>query len=130
MAANYKNPQDAQTLGDRLRSTRKNAGMTISQLALHAKVSHSQISRIERGLFKGPSKNVQILCKKMKIDWKGRYSAMSPLLLAQRLERMASLSPKWTEAIISFVEAVEAAQSGEIHRDGRSEKRRRSKGFQ
>lgn len=127
MAANYKNPQDTQVLGTRLRSARKSAGMTITQLALLAKVSHSQISRIERGLFKAPSKNVQILCKKMKIDWKEPCSATSPLLLAQRLERMASLSPKWSEAIMSFVDAVEAAQSSDMDRGGRSEKGRRSK---
>lgn len=124
MAATYKDPYDAQVLGAQLRSARKSAGLTIAQLALHTKVNHSQISRIERGLFKGPSKNVQILCKKMKIDWKRRPSAMSPSLLAQRLERMASLSPKWSEAIRSFVEAVEAAQSSDINHKGRAMKER------
>lgn len=98
-------------LGAQMRRTRKNLGLTLMNLTEQTGVSHSQISRIERGLFKGASRNVQLLCKFLSIEGASISSAEEPHHLALRLERLASSSPRWRSVVAAFAEALEAAQN-------------------
>lgn len=111
MAPSYRNPDDAVVLGERLRRTRKNSGMTLKELNTATGVSHSQISRIERGQFKGESKNVQILCEFLNIAVDQNSRLSEPRHLALRLERLALSSPKWMNVVAAFAEALEDAQN-------------------
>lgn len=108
MPSQYNSSENAQALGLRLRTARNSASMTLEDLAEKLKISHTQISRIERGQFKRTSKNVQILCTFLEID------ATLPLQPARNLEariaRIASFSPRWERAVFALVEALEAAQ--------------------
>ena len=111
MAANYNKSIDPGLLGTQLRSARLEANLTQMRVGSSINISHSQISRIERGDFRGPSKNVQILCKYFKIDWRGAPSARDKTTLASRLDRAANASPQWASVIVAFVEAIETAQN-------------------
>lgn len=111
MATSYRDPEEAAALGAQMRRTRKKLGLTLLNLTAQTGVSHSQISRIERGLFKGASKNVQILCKSLNIKGAPISSAEEPHHLALRLERLASSSPRWRSVVAAFAEALEAAQN-------------------
>ena len=111
MAISYENSEEATVLGTRLRFARRNLNLTLTNLTEKTGVSHSQISRIERGLFKGPSKNVRILCNFLKIDDLGIRHADEPQFLALRLELLASSSPKWRSVVAAFADALEAAQN-------------------
>jgi transcriptional regulator with XRE-family HTH domain len=110
MATSYRDPKEAVALGARIRHARKKLGLTLLNLTTRTGVSHSQISRIERGLFKGTSKNVQILCKSLNIEGTLISSAEEPQHLVLRLERLASSSPRWRNVIVAFADALEAAQ--------------------
>jgi transcriptional regulator with XRE-family HTH domain len=111
MATSYRNPEEAAALGARIQLARKNLGLTLLNLTERTGVSHSQISRIERGMFKGASKNVQILCKFLDISGTLISRAEEPQHLALRLERLASSSPRWRSVVAAFAEALEAAQN-------------------
>lgn len=111
MSTSYRDPQEAASLGAQLRLARKELGTTLVDLAKQTGISHSQISRIERGLFKGPSRNVQILCNSLGIDRTQAPNANDPQQLALRLERLASSSPRWRGVVAAFAEALEAAQN-------------------
>ncbi|MBS0403734.1 MAG: helix-turn-helix transcriptional regulator [Proteobacteria bacterium] len=110
MATSYRNPEEATALGAQMRLARKKLGLTLTDLAERTDVSHSQISRMERGLFKGTSKNVQILCNFLNIGGTRTSNKEEPQDLAQRLERLASSSPRWRSVVAAFAEALEAAQ--------------------
>lgn len=110
MATSYRDPKEAVALGAQMRLARKNLALTLLNLTERTGVSHSQISRIERGLFKGASKNVQILCKFLNIEDASISNAEEPHHLALRLERLASSSPRWRTVVAAFAEALEAAQ--------------------
>lgn len=110
MATSYRDPEEAAALGAQIRHARKKLGLTMLSLTIQTGVSHSQISRIERGLFKGASKNVQILCKMLSIESAPIFSADEPHHLALRLERLASNSPRWRGVVAAFADALEAAQ--------------------
>lgn len=111
MATSYRDPEEAVALGARIRLARKKLGLTLLDLSERTGVNHSQISRIERGLFKGASKNVQILCELLNIEGALISSAEEPQHLALRLERLASSSPRWRRVIAAFAEALEVAQN-------------------
>ena len=111
MAANYNKSIDPGSLGTQLRSARLDANLTLQEVGSSISISHSQISRIERGDFRGPSKNVQTLCKYFNIDWRGAPSARDKTTLASRLDRAANASPQWATVIVAFVEAIEKAQN-------------------
>ena len=111
MATSYKDPKEAVALGAQMRYARKKLGFTLQNVTEQTGISHSQISRIERGLFKGTSKNVQILCRLLNIESTIFSSVEEPQFLAQRLERLASTSPLWKSVVAAFAEALEAAQS-------------------
>jgi transcriptional regulator with XRE-family HTH domain len=111
MATSYRDPEEAAALGAQMRLARKKLGLTLLKLTEQTGVSHSQISRIERGLFKGASKNVQILCKSLNIEGALISSVEEPQQLALRLERLASSSPRWRSVVAAFAEALEAAQN-------------------
>jgi transcriptional regulator with XRE-family HTH domain len=111
MAANYNKSIDPESLGTQLRSARLEANLTLQEVGSGINISHSQISRIERGDFRGPSKNVQILCEYFNIDWRGAPSARDKATLASRLDRAANASPQWATVIVAFVEAIETAQN-------------------
>ena len=111
MSTSYIDPQEAVALGARLRLARKKIGATVVELAERTGVSHSQISRIERGLFKGTSKNVHILCVFLAVDQTQASSTNDPQQLALRIERLASRSTKWRNVVAAFLEALEAAQN-------------------
>jgi transcriptional regulator with XRE-family HTH domain len=70
MAVSFNHPSQARMLGERLRRARMQAGYSQEAVCAVIGVSHSQISRIERGIFKGPGKNVQILCRFLEVDWR------------------------------------------------------------
>ena len=110
MAANYNNSIDPRSLGNQLRAARLEANLTLQVVSFSVNINHSQISRIERGDFKSPSVNVQILCKYFNIDWRGTPSACDKTALASRLDRAANASPQWAAVIVAFAEAIEAAQ--------------------
>lgn len=111
MAANYNNSIDPGSLGNQLRAARLEANLTLQVVSSSININHSQVSRIERGDFKGPSKNVQILCNYFNIDWHGTPSARDKTDLASRLDRAANASPQWATVIVAFVEAIETAQN-------------------
>jgi transcriptional regulator with XRE-family HTH domain len=111
MATSYRDPKEAVALGARIRLARKKFGLTLENLTKQTGVSHSQISRIERGLFKGASKNVQILCESLNIEGARVCDAEEPQHLALRLERLASSSPRLRNVIVAFAEALEAVQN-------------------
>ena len=110
MAANYDNSIDPGSLGNQLRTARLEANLTLQIVSSTTNINHSQISRIERGGFKGPSKNVQILCKYFNIDWRGTPSARDKTTLVSRLACAATASPEWAAVMVAFVKAIEAAQ--------------------
>lgn len=110
MAANYNNSYEPQSLGSQLRSARLKANLTLQMVASNVGMSHSQISRIERGDFKNPSKNVQILCNYFNIAWSGAPSSRDKATLASRIDRAANVSPQWATVIGAFVDALETAQ--------------------
>lgn len=114
MAANYNKSIDPGSLGNQLRSARLGANLTLQAVGSSVNISHTQISRIERGGFKGPSKNVQLLCKYFNIDWRGVPSSRDKTNLASRLDRAANASPEWATVIAAFVEAIETAQNFKI----------------
>ena len=107
MAASYTDPNEAVTLGAGIRRARRNLGKTLTDLSSQTGVSHSQISRIERGQFKSQSKNVQILCDYFKEKGASTSGAQEPLHLAQRLERLAASSPRWRSVIAALADAME-----------------------
>ena len=111
MATSYRDPEEAVALGAQMRIARKKLGLTLTELAGRTGVSHSQISRVERGLFKGASKNVQILCKSLNIEGTLISRTKESQDLAKRLERLASSSPGWRSVGVAFAEALEAAQN-------------------
>ncbi|GAO21542.1 hypothetical protein ALISP_1362 [Alicycliphilus sp. B1] len=111
MATSYRDPEEAAALGGRIQLARKKLGLTLQSLAERTGVNHSQISRIERGLFRNPSKNVHILCKFLNIEDALISSVEEPQHLALRLERLASSSPRWRSVVAAFAEALEAAQN-------------------
>lgn len=117
MATSYRDPEEALVLGAQMRLARKRLGLTLLDLTEQTGVSHSQISRIERGLFKGASKNVLILCKFLNIEGAPISSAEDPHHLALRLERLASSSPRWRSVVAAFAEALEAAQNAPLPRN-------------
>lgn len=110
MATSYRDPEEAAALGARIQIARKMLGLTLLNLTERTGVSHTQISRIERGMFKGASKNVQKLCKYLNIEGALISSMDEPQHLARRLERLASGSPRWRSVVAALVEALEAAQ--------------------
>ena len=112
MATSYRDPKEAAAIGNQIRFARKKLGLTMLKVTAQTGISHSQISRIERGLFKGWSKNVQILCEFLNIENVQTFSIDEPKQLALRLERLASSSPKWRSVVAAFAEALEAAQEG------------------
>ena len=113
MAANYNTPGRAKALGVRLRSARLSSSFTMEMLWAETGISHSQISRIESGEFKGPSRNVQILCEYFGIDWSDQPSPTGTPELVARLHRVAAASPHWANVVNAFVDAIEAAQATE-----------------
>ena len=111
MAANYSNSSETKSLGAQLRAARLMANLTLAQVGLIVGMSHSQISRIERGDFKNPSANVQKLCKNFNIDWRGSPSSRDKVSLASRLDRAANMSPQWAKVFIAFLDTLEMAQN-------------------
>lgn len=111
MATSYRDPEKAAALGAQIRVARERRGLTLLKLAERTGVNHSQISRIERGLFKNASRNVQILCRFLHIEGALIPSSEEPQHLARRLERLASTSPRWRSVVAAFAEALEAAQN-------------------
>jgi len=109
MAVNDKKSCDPTALGIRLRAARKEAGFTLVTLGASIGVHYSQLSRIERGVFKGAATNVQKVCKKLKIDWREPRTAFDPIRFATRAAQVASTSPRWASIMLAFLEAVEAA---------------------
>ena len=110
MVASYNKSIDPGSLGNQLRAARLDANLTLQIVSSSTNINHSQISRIERGDFKSPSKNVQILCKYFNIDWHGTPSARDNATLISRLARAANASPEWAAVMVAFVKAIEAAQ--------------------
>ena len=106
----------SEVLGVRLHDARVNSHLTMEMLGKKTKVSHSQISRIERGRFKRISKNVQIMCNFFEIDWHEQPAQGDVAALITRLHRAASASPQWAKVVNAFVEAVEALQDVESQR--------------
>jgi transcriptional regulator with XRE-family HTH domain len=110
MSTNYSNSIKPIVLGDQLRSARLKLNNTLKTVESLTNINHSQISRIERGKFKSPSKNVQNLCKLFNIDWRNPSPSNQTESLGLRLDRAANASPKWAAVVAAFAEAIEAAQ--------------------
>lgn len=110
MPTNYFNSTKPIVLGSQLRTARLKLNNTLKMVEILTNISHSQISRIERGKFKSPSKNVQNLCELFKIDWRNSSPANQTESLGLRLDRAANASPQWAAAVAAFAEAIEAAQ--------------------
>ena len=79
-------------------------------------VDHSQVSRIERGEMSAFSKNVQKLCKRLKVDppQSTSHVGMDPSSLGRRVQALVATNPAAAPAIAAMVNALEAlAESSE-----------------
>lgn len=101
------------SLGAKLRHARSSAFLSLKAVEVETEISHSQISRIERGEFKKASKNVRILCAFFKIDWTDENSPDNASELVTRLQRAAAASPQWAKIVSAFLDVIEAAQGAE-----------------
>jgi transcriptional regulator with XRE-family HTH domain len=110
MPSNYKSPDIAILIGKEIKSARQLANLTLLDLENSLSIHHSQISRIERGAFLRPSKNVQVLCNSFAIDWRGPSSQRESLIA--RLERAATGPPHLRRMLSTFLDALDAAQRG------------------
>lgn len=113
MTTNYKDPQYSIRIGKNIRQARLDAGLTLEELAKAVEIEYTQISKIERGRFKKPAKNVQKLCKYFDISWNENELSRDLPELAKRLETIAHGSIKMQQVIIAFVEALEGVQAKE-----------------
>lgn len=109
MASQYNGTEEALALGLRLRSARIKSSLTMMNLAEKLKMSHTQISRIERGKFKRTSKNVRNICTFLNVETQVTHLPSGSL--QARIARIASTSPHWEKAVLALVEALESAQN-------------------
>jgi transcriptional regulator with XRE-family HTH domain len=109
MATRYNNLNVPKDLGARIHAARKRRHLTLKTLELKLRISHTQISRIERGQFVLMSRNVRKICRFLKIS-----TNPSPIRnedLEVRLAHFAKQSPQWRRVIAALVEAIEHAET-------------------
>jgi transcriptional regulator with XRE-family HTH domain len=111
MPTNFKSISDAPALGSRIRRARETRGLSLIDIAAEVGVHHSQVSRIERGLFKRPAKNVQKLCKYLNVQPSTPSLKRIPptlKLLQQRLAQSVAGSPHRAHLIEVFLDALDS----------------------
>lgn len=111
MPINFKFLSDAPTLGAKLRRARENYGLSLMDVAVKVGIHHSQVSRIERGQFKRPTKNVLKLCNFLNVQppipsLQGKTPTLKQL--QQRIARSVAASPHRARLIATFLDALDS----------------------
>lgn len=110
MAQRFNSKLDAQLLGRRLRTARREQGYTLESLACEVGVHHSQISRIERGEVATLNRNVQKICEFLGEPHDPLVLAAVPTL-GQRIDMLLLAAPENEEVLRVLVEALEALRA-------------------
>ena len=109
-------------LGHRIRSARKEQGLTLEGLGSQIGVSHSQISRIERGQNALVSSNVRKICDYLHIQERGQDA--EPISGDVEL-KMRSLIQEWPQSeqmICEILDSIRNAYLGHGIDEGRKQK--------
>src|SRR5262245_16709168 len=88
------NEEAATRLGERLGEARRERYGTLQGLAAHCGVSHTQISRIERGRFKTVSGNVRKMCNVLGVSAPGLSGSVAADAVVDKVLRIAGKSPR------------------------------------
>jgi transcriptional regulator with XRE-family HTH domain len=99
-------PVEAEKLGMRLRDARRARGMSVSQVGVRCKMHHTQVSKIERGMFCMVNENVQKMCKiaNVSVDVGDGRSLGE---LHTRLDRLIRIKPDAADALGAVFDALE-----------------------
>lgn len=104
----------AKLLGAQLKLARRNRALSIQDVAGQCHMHHTQLSRLERGMFKRLSGNVQIVCAFLHIK---PHESMAPSAgvaqLHARLDALVSRTPKGAAMVAALLDALDAMQSVE-----------------
>lgn len=101
--------KQAKALGAQLRLARQNRSLSIQDLAGKCGIHHSQLSRLERGLFKCMSGNVQIACAYLHIKPHESMAASPDVAqLHARLDALASRDPRNTEIVSALLDVLDS----------------------
>jgi len=113
MSIRFNSPYESQALGARLRSARKKAGITLEKAASMLDVTHSQLSRIERGQAVTHSNTVRKFCTLLNIALPAKVGrgGTSATQLGDRVRALVSARPETALAIKAALEALEAMPS-------------------
>jgi len=100
-------------LGRRIRSARKEQGLTLKSLESETGVSHSQISRIERGQNALVSSNVRKICDYLHIQERGQDA--EPISGDVEL-KMRSLIQEWPQSAQMICEILDSIRQAYLGR--------------
>lgn len=101
-------PTQAKLLGTQLRVARQSRSLSLQQVASQCGMHHSQLSRLERGLFKRMSKNVQFVCIYLHIKFHESMAASADVAqLHARLDALASRDPRSTEIVSALLDVLD-----------------------
>lgn len=99
-------------LGARIREARQRAGFTLVFVAAQTGVDPGQISKIERGLMATLSKNVQKICRLLRVPV---FTGLVPKSgLGARVDALIAGAPSSEAAISKLIGAIEELVSGRI----------------
>jgi len=109
MSVRFNTSIEASQVGQAIKAARRARGWTLPQLGKMSGVHPGQISRIERGVMKTGSSNVQVLCKILELDLQALIDSQEAVIkLASRLAAIVNRVPGGQEAVSRLIDALEA----------------------
>lgn len=100
------NELEARDVGARLRAARVGRGLTLQRIATECSLHYTQVSKIERGMFRFKNKNVQKICKFLGLDFEPLRNTLRSDLHA-RLDRLVEQRPDAASAIGAIFDALD-----------------------
>jgi transcriptional regulator with XRE-family HTH domain len=97
---------EAKSIGQRLRRAREARGMTVQQVGARCEMHYTQVSKVERGLFRMLNERVQKMCKLVKLDLT-TVEAVAPDVLHARLDALIKANPAAADALHSLLNALD-----------------------
>jgi len=107
MGKKFNSPTDAAVLGNQIRKTRLDRGLTLVDLGHAVSVDHSQISRYERGQMSSVSKNLQKICTFLQIDNDPHRYSVPSSSLGRKVDELLRQAPGCEPAVTKLIEAME-----------------------
>lgn len=105
MSVKFKSNDEVLSLANKIKTRRKELGLTLKDIEGLVDVNCGQLSRIEAGKFKTNSNNLQILCKYLQIkDW---FYEPQGGGIGVRLENFAARSDQHKLAAEEILNALE-----------------------